>query len=129
MTVAPSTRRTLTGLIACSLTALGLAAAHPAHAQSLFVGNLSSNTITKFNSAGVGAQFNVSGDVNLPEAFAFDAVGNLFAANYGDNTIEGIQSGGRRHPVQRQRKFERPRRPGLRRGGQPVCRQFQRQHH
>ncbi len=55
-----------------ALAALGLAAAPAAHAQqSLYVANVNDGTITKFNSAGIGTQFNSTGNLNGPVALAF----------------------------------------------------------
>ena len=34
--------------------------------------------------------------MNLPRGLAFDAAGNLYAANYGDNTIQKFTTGGAR---------------------------------
>jgi hypothetical protein len=53
---------------------------------NLYVSNIGNNTIEKFNSSGVGSQFNVTSDVNSPVGLAFYG-GNLYVANAGDQTI------------------------------------------
>ena len=48
----------------------------------------------KFNTAGVGTRFNVSGNLSGPAGLAFDGAGNLFVTNIDDSTIEEFNSAG-----------------------------------
>src|SRR5437773_12088870 len=66
------------GLALALFTALFVAA--PACADILYVSNYNSNTIVKFTSGGVGSVF-ASAGLSGPVGLAFDAAGNLYAAN------------------------------------------------
>ena len=68
---------------------LGGLVAGESRAEFLYVANEDSNTIGKFTSSAVGSVFANTG-LNQPFGLAFDSAGNLYAANYGGNTIEKI---------------------------------------
>ena len=64
--------------------------------------------------------------VQRPVGLAFDAAGNLYVANSGDNTVSEVTpAGGGQHLRLR---VQRSRRPGLRRRRQPLRRQHRQQH-
>lgn len=63
------------------------------YAQNLFVANEGNNTVTEFNSSGVGTVFASSG-LNDPCYLTFDSNGNLYAANWGNSTVEEFNSSG-----------------------------------
>jgi len=62
-------------------------------APLVVVGN-NDSTIEAFNGAGIGTQFNVSGNVNGPYALAYNLAGFLFVANSNDNTIDVFNGAG-----------------------------------
>jgi sugar lactone lactonase YvrE len=60
-------------------------------ANNVYVG--AGNTIVKYTPGGVGSVFASTG-LSGPEALAFDAAGNLYAANFSGNNIEKFTPGG-----------------------------------
>ena len=75
-----------------ALAATSILTPSTARADILYVTNNGGSTIEKFTSGGVGSVFASSG-LNGPSGLAFDSAGNLYAANYGDNTVEKFTSG------------------------------------
>ena len=81
--------------LAAGTALLALAAsALPALATpgDLYVSNTNNNTIARFTPGGAASVFASTG-LSRPTGLAFDASGNLYAAN-GDNTIERFTPGG-----------------------------------
>ncbi len=81
--------------------ALLFAASPFAGAVDLLLVTLSDNTIVKYDTTGnVGAAIQatqttfVSSNLNIPQGLAFDSLGNLYAANFGNNTISKFNSSG-----------------------------------
>ena len=86
--------------IACSSLML-LAFAAPLPAVDMLYVTLSNNTIVSFDTTGnngstIAASVATFASTNLngPNGLAFDALGNLYAANVGDNTISKFNSAG-----------------------------------
>jgi len=69
-----------------TLLALMLLAPIASVADTVFVSNAGNNTIEKFSPDGAGSVFASTG-LNIPLGLAFDNLGNLFVANYGNKTI------------------------------------------
>jgi sugar lactone lactonase YvrE len=71
--------------------------ADPAKAGMLYVSNYLGNTISKIDSSGNVSTFS-SSLLNNPYGIAFDAQGDLFVANSGNNSIVRITPDGTAHP-------------------------------
>ena len=95
-------------------------------AGNLYVANGGNNTIEKFTPGGVGSVFASMG-LNTPSGLAFDASGNLYVANALTQHDREVHAGRRRQRL-RLDGAEHPRRPGVRRGGQPLRGQRWQQH-
>ncbi len=78
-----------------ALLAAFLAVGAACYADTIYVSYSGDNTIRKFDSF-TGADLGVfaSTGLNQPQGLAFDSTGNLFVANYGNNTIMKFTSDG-----------------------------------
>lgn len=78
-----------------TLSAALLAAVPDTPADTIYVSDFGNNVIRKFDSM-TGADLGVFASTGLtgPEGLALDGAGNLFVANWGNNTIEKFTPGG-----------------------------------